>query len=83
MDVNGHKVNFKLDSGADVSAIPEVIFNQMASPLACVKPDKKLYGPCTKILNCKGKFNAVLRHEQKCCTEDVYVVEGLEGSLLG
>ena len=83
VDVNGHKVNFKLDSGADVSAIPEVIFNQMASPLALVKPDKKLYGPCRTTLNCKGKFKAVLRHEQKCCTEDVYVVEGLEGSLLG
>ena len=83
MDVNGHKVNFKLDSGADVSAIPDIIFHQMASPLALVKLDKKLYGPCRTTLNCKGKFKAVLRHEQKCCTEDVYVVEGLEGSLLG
>ena len=60
MDVNGHKVNFKLDSGANVSAIPEVIFNRMASPLALVKPDKKLYGPCRTTLNCKGKFKAVL-----------------------
>ena len=59
VDVNGHKVNFKPDSEADVSAIPEVIFHQMASPLALVKPDKKLYGPCRTTLNCKGKFKAV------------------------
>ena len=29
VDVNGHKVNFKLDSGTHVSAIPEVIFNRI------------------------------------------------------
>jgi len=48
-----------------------------------VKPGKRLYDPCRTILNCKRKFNAVLQHEQKCSSEDVYVVEGLEGSLLG
>ena len=44
-DVNSHEVSFKLNSGADVSATPEVIVNQMASPLPLVTPDKKLYGP--------------------------------------
>ena len=44
-DVNRQEVSFKLNSGADLSATPEVIFNQMGSPLALVTPDKKLYGP--------------------------------------
>ena len=83
ISVNGTKVNFKLDSGADVSVISEEIYNQLNSATALQKPDKKLFGPCKTPLKCVGKFKARLKTKEQACEEEIYVVTGLDQPLLG
>lgn len=81
--VNGCPVSFKLDSGADVSVISEKTFGLLSIQEKLLPPDKKLYGPCKVPLFCKGKFTASLTHNLQCCADEIYVVPGLEQSLLG
>ena len=81
--VNGEPVSFKLDSGADVSVISEKTYDLLSVQGKLLPPDKKLYGPCKVPLFCKGKFTASLTHNLQCCADKIYVVPGLEQSLLG
>ena len=81
--VNGDPVSFKLDSGADVSVISEKTYGLLSVQGKLLPPDKKLYGPCKVPLFCKGKFTASLTHNLQCCADEIYVVPGLEQSLLG
>ena len=83
INVNGKQINFKLDSGADVSVIPEGTYKKLASSVTLQKAYNKLYGPCKMQLNCTGKFLAVLQHNEQSCPEEIYLVAGLEQSLLG
>ena len=80
--VNGDPVSFKLDSGADVSVISEKTYGLLSIQEKLLPPDKKLYGPCKVPLFCKGKFTASLTHNLQCCADEIYVVPGLEQSLL-
>ena len=66
-----------------MSVIPEDIYKKLASSVTLQKAYKKLYSPCKMILNCTGKFLAVLQHNQQSCYGEIYVVAGLEQSLLG
>ena len=82
--VNGKQVQFKLDSGADVSVIPLSLFEKFDKS-ACQKLEKSsktLLGPCNYKISCKGKFKAKLSIDDKSHFEDIYVVEGLERPLL-
>ena len=81
--VNGDPVSFKLDSGADVSVISEKTYGLLSVQGKLLPSDKKLYGPCKVPLFCKGKFTASLTHNPECCADEIYVVPGLEQSLLG
>ena len=82
--VDGEKVNFNFDtSGADVNVISEDIYKRLSSRVALQKSCKKLFGPFKTQLNCKGKFMPTLHHNQQSCNEEIYVVVGLEQSLLG
>ena len=78
--VNGKLINFKLDSGADVSVIPSEIYTSEYGPLE--KATKRLYGPCRYRLKCRGKFTATLTYQEKSYEEEIYVIEDLERPLL-
>ena len=63
IEVNGQVVNFKLDSGADVSVLPERVYQVLHVNLE--PTNKVLLGPCNYKLNCIGKFKAKLAVNQK------------------
>ena len=80
--VNGTQMTFKLDTGADVTVIPESLFNKMKSPKLS-KAKRKLYGPNKSQLNVRGVFTAEFETDKKISEQTVYVVRGLSQPLLG
>ncbi len=83
-DIHVENLNarFKIDTGADVTAIPEMLYNQgQFSRLE--RPTRVLLGPGGTRLNVKGKFTATLSKNSKSTKEEIYVVEGLCTPLLG
>lgn len=79
--VDNQETVFKIDTGADVSAIPDTLyargqFNRLE------RPDRILKGPGRTALTVKGKFAATLSKRNLTVNEDIYVVEGLTTPLL-
>ena len=80
--VNGTPLKFKLDTGADVTVIPEnVYFAKMKGTLK--DTNKSLIGPNNKKLNVRGVLVAKLEHESNVMSQQVYIVRGLRQPLLG
>lgn len=75
------KVNFKLDTGADVTVVPEQCVPKSARPLQ--KSAKELLGPGRKKLSVLGKFNTTLAYKGITSVQEIYVVEDLQEPLLG
>ena len=79
--VNDQLVNFKIDSGADVSVLPMHTYEKLENTK--LQPTNKvLLGPCNYKLNCMGKFKAKLTVNNLSVENDVYVVKDLERQLL-
>ena len=80
--LNGHKTNFKLDTGAEVSAISEETHKTLRK--AKISPPKKpLYGPSKQQLNCIGQFKGKIRYKGKYSSQTIFVIKGLNSNLLG
>ena len=82
VSVQDKKVIFKLDTGAEVTAISEDTFKKLPR-VALRHPAKKLFGPTHQALHVIGEFSARLCTERKSHQEDIYVVRGLKNNLLG
>ena len=74
-------VEFKIDTGADVTVIPERVFNPTMGDLQ--KTDRRLCGPGNNMLSLAGMVETTVRHREVMTTQQVYVVKGLEKPLLG
>ena len=81
--MNGKPLDFKVDSGADVTVIPPTQFHSLKQKPLPNKNTKMLMGPCRHQLRCLGTFTAELRVEEKVVKEQIYVVHDLETPLLG
>ena len=81
--VNGITVHFKLDTGADVTAISPEIRDQLADKISLQKSETLLKGPGQELLSVKGKFNAILTWNQKAVGQDIYVIDKLRTPLIG
>ena len=81
--VNETTVAFKIDSGADVTVIPSTTYQQLKKQPILKSTGKVLMGPCNYKLNCIGTFTSRLQHKRETTSEEIFVVEGLERSLLG
>ena len=80
--VDNQKSVFKIDTGADVTAIPAKFYTQgQFSKLS--RATKTLYGPGGTALKVNGKCTATLSKGNKSTQEEVYVVDGLRTPLLG
>ena len=79
--VNEITILFKIDSGADVTVIPLTVYQQSNLQSTLKLTSKVLMGPCNYKINCI--FTTQLRHKDKTTTEEIFVVKGLERSLLG
>ena len=80
--MDNHKAVFKIDTGADVTAIPAKLYTQgQFSKLS--RATKTLYGPGGTALKVNGKCTATCSKDNKSTQEEVYVVDGLRTPLLG
>ena len=82
IQVNRRPIVFKIDTGADVTVIPEELhIQERDGPL---KPARiPLVGPSQHRLQVIGSFNADMIRAHKRCAETVYVVRGLQTPLVG
>ena len=75
-------INFKIDTGADVTVIPEDLFHQHR--LGRLQgTSKKLYAADQTELRVVGTIRKDISLGDTCVTEDIYVVKGLKEPLLG
>ncbi|XDV37818.1 hypothetical protein PO909_007359 [Leuciscus waleckii] len=74
-----------MDTGADVTAIPESTFVLLASNenTGLKKTRKVLMGPGKNVLDVKGVFSTTISKNEKNIEEDIYVVKNLFTPLLG
>ena len=82
ISINGIVVDFKVDTGAEVTAITRATYNLISTP-TLDNPSKSLRGPDRKPLSTLGMIEARLSHEDRHCRQPVYVIQDLEQNLLG
>ena len=82
VSVNGHPVEFQIDSGAEVTAIPSCVFQQLQAP-PLHPAERSLKGPTQSILPVRGRFKAILAWRDETVTQDVFVLNDLLKPLLG
>ena len=80
--LNGKLIPFKLDTGAEVTAITSDTYHSLQS-VELNKPEKILSGPSRKPLKVIGQFQGHFVHRTKQTSQSVFVVEGLKTNLLG
>lgn len=80
--VGPSEVTFKLDTGAEVTAISESAFMKLKG-FQYEAPAKKLYGPSHEPLSVVGQFKAELKYKERCSKQMVFIVKGLKDNLLG
>ncbi|XP_064462628.1 uncharacterized protein LOC135373340 [Ornithodoros turicata] len=77
--VNGHWVRFKIDSGAEVTVVPEDLpwVPELLDP-----EDVSLTGPGGQALQVRGSFSATLTWKDRTAQQRVYVLSSLSTPLL-
>ena len=82
IQLNSKQTPFKLDTGAEVTAISGATHQHLGKPKLS-HPDKLLYGPSRQPLKVIGKFKGTFTHKGRQSHQQVYVVTGLKTNLLG
>ena len=70
-------VKFKLNTGAEVTAINLETFNKLQKVQLC-QPSKALYGPAHQRLKVAGQCTIQLTHEGNSSNEEVFIMEDLK-----
>lgn len=82
LKVNGKDLTFKLDTGAEATAISSAAYSEgLHGPLT--KADIPLCGPSNEPLQVRGQFKAVIKYKDRTTRQLVYMVEKLATPLLG
>ena len=68
------KIDFKLDSGADISVIPKTIFDEKFSNISLAPTNHKLRS-AGQPLPCLGKFSTVVRNKERESEIEIFVVD--------
>ena len=79
--LNGQNIVFKLDTGAEVSAVTQETYRNLGIQLT--KPQKRLYRPSQTPLQVTGQFQGRLEYKGKETLQCIYVVNHLKRNLLG
>ena len=82
LNLLGVETMFKLDTGAEATAISEHTHAALGKP-SLSNPSKILYGPGEQQLNVLGQFEGTLQCKQRFCKHTIFVVRGLKTNLLG
>ena len=80
--MNGDLIDFKIDTGADVTVIPASVYKKSQNNK--LQPARKLLrGPSQHTLTVLGKFHGTLHSANTTALQNIYVVKGLQKALLG
>ena len=82
VSLNNKRVEFKLDTGAEVTAVSEATYKQVYGK-RLEHPTRVLYGPAYQSLKVLGQFRGQLTVKDKSHQETIFVVRGLKNNLLG
>ena len=82
INVNGHDVSFKIDTGAEVTVISDNITKSIGLH-QLHPPSKKLHGPDNRPLEVIGEATARLVYKGTECTQPIFVVRNVKQNLLG
>ena len=80
--VEGVFIPFKLDTGAEVTAISPTTLAKLGA-VQLRQPSRSLHGPDRKTLNVLGNLPLNLALKDKSSQQEVYVVDKLKSNLLG
>ena len=80
--VGKHSLQFKLDTGAEVTAISYSSYRQLHG-VNLAKTSKILLGPDCSNLTVEGQFTETLAYGERSSEQTVYVIHGLKSNLLG
>ena len=83
VNLDRRDINFKLDTGAEVTAISESTYRQLHGHRRLQQPSKVLYGPASQSLKVIGQFEGELCVKGYSHREAIFVVRGLKNNLLG
>lgn len=75
LHVDSTPVEFKIDTGADVTVISEDTFHTLAPERRLEPPDIPLDSPGGELL-CLGRFDATIKHKGRDYTFTAYIVRG-------
>ena len=81
--VDDKPVDFKIDSGADVTVMPYDTLLSLDLQTKLEATDKVLMDPCNYKLNCKGKVTVEQSYNSNTVKETMYAAESLARPLLG
>ena len=80
--INGTRLPFKLDTGAEVTAVSKEAWEMLERP--ALQPSRQqLFGPAQHPLEVMGQFRCHLTHGGKEAHQQVFVVTNLQTNLLG
>ena len=79
--IENQRVRFKMDTGADVTVIPDTCVPRKKTPLQ--KSTKGLFGPGQNSLQVFGMSSSKMECKGAVTSQDVYVVKNLQEPLLG
>ena len=78
----GHDTAFKLDTGAEVTAVSQETHQRLGKP-PLQTPEKLLCGPSGQPLPVMGQFLGQLTRKEQVSQQQVCVIKGLKTNLLG
>ena len=81
--VGEQMVKFKLDTGAEVTAISHSTYQQLLNAPPLNTPEKVLCGPARKPLQVLGQCKIDLSHGGRSTKQQLFVVAELKSNLLG
>ena len=81
LSINSNSVEFKLNTGADVSVVPDFIVPKLNGSLHNTK--RTLTGPEGSKLKVAGVISATLKADHLESEQEIFVVRNLKTSLLG
>ena len=81
--IDNNPIEFKIDTGADVSVIPAELFDNAHIRTTLSPPTKTLKGPNQKPLDVVGSFTCHLQKGDRRIEDRVYVVKDVSQPLLG
>ena len=82
LQLEGKLVEFHIDTGAEVSVIPEPLYEKIGSPV--LTPVKQTFrGASNAVMPIKGRFSATLSRDGQQTKQEIYVAAKLHKPLLG